>query len=60
MKATMARGIYEEVVGEDNDLITSIVSTYSKFKEQIKPAEQPGVAMATMEDPREIYCEVSK
>jgi len=33
MKATMEKGIYEEVIGEDNDLITSIVSTYSKFKE---------------------------
>ena len=56
----MEKGIYEEVVGEDNDLITSIVSTYSKFKEQIKPTEPPGVAMASLEDPREIYCEVTK
>ena len=56
----MEKGIYEEVVGEDNDLITSIVSTYSKFKEQMKTAEAPGVAIASLEDPREIYCEVTK
>ena len=60
MHAKMEKGIYEEVVGEDNDLITSIVSTYSKFKEQMKPAEAPGVAVASLEDPREIYCEVTK
>jgi len=29
----MKKSNYDEVVGEDNDLITSIVSTYSKFKE---------------------------
>lgn len=60
MKATMEKGVHEEVIGEDNDLITSIVSTYSKFKEQIKPTEPPGVAMATMEDPRDVYCEITK
>lgn len=60
MKATMEKGIYEEVIGEDKDLITSIVSTYSKFKEHIKPTEAPGIDMASPEEPSEIYCEVSK
>ena len=46
--ATMEKGIYEEVVGEDNDLINSIVSTYSKFKESMKPSEAPGVSMASI------------
>lgn len=46
--ATMEKGIYEEVVGEDNDLINSIVSTYSKFKESMKPSEAPGVSMASV------------
>ena len=56
----MEKGIYEEVVGEDNDLINSIVSTYSKFKESMKPSEAPGVSMASVQDTREIYCEVNK
>ena len=56
----MERGVFEEVVGEDNDLINSIVSSYSKFKDRMKPTEAPGVAMATMEDTREVYCEINK
>ena len=60
LMATMERGQYEEVVGEDNDLINSIVSTYQRFKEKVQPVEVPGVEMASSTEPREVYCEATK